>query len=133
MSKSLDNFIGVSDGPDDIRAKVRSFITDPKKIRLGDPGRPEICPIFTLQRLFSPPDHVAWIDANCRSGALGCVEDKTDLADRIVEYYRPFRERRAELERTPEIVDEVLAEGAAKVRPVVEDTMKAVRRAMNLA
>jgi tryptophanyl-tRNA synthetase len=112
---------------------VRSFITDPKKIRLGDPGRPEICPIFTLQRLFSPPDHVAWIDANCRSGALGCVEDKTDLADRIVEYYRPFRERRAELERTPEIVDEVLAEGAAKVRPVVEDTMKAVRRAMNLA
>jgi len=133
MSKSLDNFIGVRDEPDDIRAKVRTFITDPKKIRLGDPGRPEICPIFTLQRLFSPPDRVAWIDENCRSGALGCVEDKMDLAERIVEYYRPFRERRAELERTPEIVDAVLAEGAAKVRPVVEDTMKAVRRAMNLA
>jgi tryptophanyl-tRNA synthetase len=56
-----------------------------------------------------------------------------DLADRIDEYYRPFRERRTELERTPEVVDEVLAEGAARVRPIVEDTMKAVRGAMNLA
>jgi tryptophanyl-tRNA synthetase len=133
MSKSLDNSIDLRDGPDEIRAKVRTFITDPQKIRLGDPGRPEICPIFALQRLFSPQDHVAWIDENCRSGALGCVEDKMDLADRIAEHLRPFRERRAELEGAPEAVDEVLAAGAAKVGPVVEETMKAVRHAMNLA
>ena len=44
MSKTLDNFIGVRDDEDAIRAKVRSFITDPQKIRRGDPGRPEICP-----------------------------------------------------------------------------------------
>jgi tryptophanyl-tRNA synthetase len=133
MSKSLDNFIGVQDGPDEIRAKVRTFITDPQKIRLGDPGRPEICPIFALHRVFSAPDRVRWIDENCRTGALGCVENKMNLADRIIDYYAPFRERRSELARTPEIVDEVLADGAAKVRPVVEETMKAVRRAMNLA
>jgi tryptophanyl-tRNA synthetase len=133
MSKSLDNFIGVQDGPDEIRAKVRTFITDPQKIRLGDPGRPEICPIFALHRVFSAPDRVRWIDENCRTGALGCVENKMNLADRIIDSYAPFRERRSELARTPEIVDEVLADGAAKVRPVVEETMKAVRRAMNLA
>lgn len=133
MSKSLDNYIGVRDEPDEIREKVRTFITDPQKIRLGDPGRPEICPIFALHKLFSPPDHVRWIDENCRSGALGCVENKMNLADRIIEYYAPFREQRAKLDGTPEIVDEVLAEGAAKVRPVVEETMKAVRHAMNLA
>jgi tryptophanyl-tRNA synthetase len=133
MSKSLDNYISVQDGPDEIRSKVRTFITDPQKIRLGDPGRPEICPIFALHEVFSPPDRVRWIDENCRSGALGCVENKMNLADRIIEYYRPFRERRAKLAQTPHVVDEVLAEGAAKVRPVVEETMKAVRRAMNLA
>lgn len=133
MSKSLDNYIGVHDEPDEIREKVRTFITDPQKIRLGDPGRPEICPIFALHKLFSAPDHVKWIDENCRSGALGCVENKMNLADRIIEYYAPFREQRAKLDGTPEIVDEVLAEGAAKVRPVVEETMKAVRHAMNLA
>jgi len=76
---------------------------------------------------------VKWIDENCRTGALGCVENKGNLADRIVEYYGPFRERRARLDATPGIVDEVLAEGATKVRPVVEETMKAVRHAMNLA
>ncbi len=132
MSKSLDNAIGVRDDPDTIRAKVRSFVTDPKKIRLGDPGRPEICPIFALHEQLSL-DILDWTRDNCRSGSLGCVECKGNLADRIIEYYRPFRERREELERTPEIADEVLAEGVAKVRPIVEETIKAVRAAMSLS
>ena len=132
MSKSLDNAVGVRDDPDLIRTKVRSFITDPQKIRKGDPGRPEICPIFALHRQFSP-DIREWTETSCRSGALGCVECKGNLADRIAEYYRPFRERRADLEQAPELVDQVLAEGEAKVRPVVEETMKAVRHAMSLA
>jgi tryptophanyl-tRNA synthetase len=132
MSKSLDNTIGVRDGPDQIRAKIRSFVTDPQKIRMGDPGRPEICPIFALHTVFSQ-DILEWTDESCRSGALGCVQCKQNLADRVVEHYRPFRERRAELERQPGLVEQVLADGAAKVRPIVEDAMKAVRSAMSLA
>ena len=132
MSKSLDNVIGVRDEEEQIRAKVRSFITDPQKVRMGDPGRPEICPIFTLHTRFSE-DILGWTETSCRSGELGCVPCKTNLADRIVEYYRPFRERRAEIERTPGLVDEVLSEGAAKVRSVVEETMTAVREAMHLS
>jgi tryptophanyl-tRNA synthetase len=131
MSKSLGNGIGVRDDPDTIRSKVRRFITDPQKIHLGDPGRPEICPIFALHKLFSP-DILEWTEENCRSGALGCVECKGNLADRIIEYYRPYRERREALDRTPEIVFEVLTRGAEKVRPVVEETMAAVRSAMHL-
>lgn len=131
MSKSLDNTIDVRDDEDTIRRKVRSFITDPQKVRLGDPGRPEICPIFALHGLFSP-DIYGWTEENCRSGALGCVECKGNLADRIVAYYEPFREKRDELDRTPEVAETILAEGRAKVRSVVEDTMKAVRAAMSL-
>ena len=67
MSKSLDNAIGLADDPDTIRAKVRSFITDPQKVRLGDPGRPEICPIFALHTRFSP-DIVDWTRDHCRTG-----------------------------------------------------------------
>jgi tryptophanyl-tRNA synthetase len=130
MSKSLDNAIGVRDEPDVIRAKIRSFVTDPQKIRLGDPGRPEICPIFALHRMFSD-DILEWTEENCRSGALGCVQCKQNLADRVVEYYRPFRERRAELEAHPGLVERVLADGLAKVRPVVGDTMTSVRSAMS--
>jgi tryptophanyl-tRNA synthetase len=131
MSKSLDNTIDVRDDEDVIRRKVRSFITDPQKVRLGDPGRPEICPIFSLHGLFSP-DIYEWTEENCRSGALGCVDCKTNLADRIVAYYAPFREKLAELERTPNLAETILSEGQAKVRPVVEETMKAVRSAMSL-
>jgi tryptophanyl-tRNA synthetase len=130
MSKSLDNAIGVRDDPDTIRAKVRSFVTDPEKVRRGDPGRPEICPVFALHRRFSPSD-VERIEIDCRSGALGCVDCKTMLADHIVEYFRPFRDRRAELAAEPGLVEKVLAEGAERARPVAQETLAAVRAAMH--
>jgi tryptophanyl-tRNA synthetase len=132
MSKSLDNYIGVSDDPDTIRAKVRSFITDPQKVRRGDPGRPEICPIFALHGHFSPDD-VARVEATCRTGELGCVDCKTLLADHLIDRFAPFRERRAELERDPGIVDAVLAAGLERVRPVAQETLGRVRAAMRLA
>jgi len=131
MSKSLDNAIWVRDDEDAIRASVRSFVTDPQKVRRGDPGRPEICPIFALHRKFSP-DRVDEIAEGCRSGALGCVDCKTILADQLIERFRPYRERRAELAGEPGLVDRVLDEGAEKVRPVARATLEAVREAMHL-
>jgi tryptophanyl-tRNA synthetase len=129
MSKSLDNFIGVRDEEPAIRAGVRSFVTDPQKVRRGDPGRPEICPVFALHRTFSPSD-LGDIETGCRSGALGCVDCKTLLADHLVERFGPFRERRAEIAARPGIVHEVLASGRDTVRPVAEATLGAVRSAM---
>ena len=132
MSKSLDNTIDLDDDPDAVRWKVRTFITDPQKVRRGDPGRPEVCPVFALHRRFSQ-DIVDWTDANCRTGELGCVDCKTNMADRIIDELRPFRERRAELAADPGLVDKVVAEGADQVRPFVHETMAAVRAAMHLA
>jgi tryptophanyl-tRNA synthetase len=130
MSKSLDNFVGVRDTPEQIRAKVRSFVTDPQKLRRGDPGRPEICPIFAIERHFTP-EAVDRVDRTCRTGELGCVENKTFLADRLIELFAPFRERRAELAATPGVVEAVLAKGAERVRPVARSTLAAVREAMH--
>ncbi|MEO8291812.1 MAG: tryptophan--tRNA ligase, partial [Actinomycetota bacterium] len=129
-SKSFDNAIGIRDEPDEIREKVRTFVTDPQKVRRGDPGRPEICPVFALHKTFSP-DIVDWTQEHCRTGELGCVDCKSNLADRLIERFRPFRERRAELAADPRTVETVLAEGAEKVRPVVAQTLAAVRAAMH--
>ena len=131
MSKSLGNTIDVRDAPDQIRAKVRTFVTDPAKVRKGDPGRPEVCPVFTLHGRFSE-DILATTEQGCRSGALGCVECKGNLAERIDAHFAGFRERREELERESGLAERTLAEGAARVRPVVEGTMRAVREAMHL-
>ncbi|MDP9329551.1 MAG: tryptophan--tRNA ligase [Actinomycetota bacterium] len=133
MSKSLDNYIGVRDDPDTIRAKVRSFITDPEKVRRGDPGRPEICPIFALHHVFSPDEHVEEVALGCRAGTLGCVDDKMDLADRIIDRFASYRETRAELEGEPGLVEKVLAEGAQRARPIAQETLAAVRSAMHFA
>jgi tryptophanyl-tRNA synthetase len=132
MSKSLDNTIGVRDDEGLIRKEVRSFITDPQKLRRGDPGRPEVCPIFALHRKFSPSD-VDGIEAGCRSGELGCVDCKTLLADHIVSSFAPYRDRRAALQARPGLVRDVLALGAEKARPVARATLDAVRAAMHLA
>jgi tryptophanyl-tRNA synthetase len=129
MSKSFDNAIGLTDDPDLIRAKVRSFITDPQKVRRGDPGRPEICPVFSLHTRFSK-DIVDWTRDHCRTGELGCVDCKTNLADRLIEELRPIRERRLELASEPGLVAKVLDDGRERVRPIVAETMSAVRDAM---
>jgi len=131
MSKSFDNSIGIRDDETAVRATVRSFLTDPQKLRKGDPGRPEICPVFALHRKFSPDD-VDRIEATCRTGELGCVDCKTILADHLVERFAPFRERRAALEASPGLVREVLAAGADTVRPIARDTLETVRDAMHL-
>jgi tryptophanyl-tRNA synthetase len=130
MSKSLNNTIDLGDDPDTIRAKVRAFVTDPQKIRRGDPGRPEICPVFALHRKFSP-DILDWTDEHCRTGELGCVDCKTNLADRLIEQLRPFRERRSELAAEPGLAAAVVTEGVERVRPVVKETLAAVRAAMH--
>jgi tryptophanyl-tRNA synthetase len=132
MSKSLDNYIGVRDDPEEIRGKVRSFITDPLKVRRGDPGRPEICPVFALHQKFSPDD-VERIDATCRTGELGCVDCKTILANHLIDYFADYRERRAEIEQDAGLVAKVLAAGAERARPVAQETLSAVRSAMDLA
>ena len=131
MSKSLDNAIGIRDDEDTVRATVRSFITDPQKLRRGDPGRPEICPVFALHRKFSPDD-VERIEATCRTGELGCVDCKGILADHLVEMFGGFRERRREIASTPGVVSDVLAAGAETARQVAHATMTAVRDAMHL-
>src|SRR3989339_603396 len=72
MSKSLGNTILISDAPESIAQKMKKAVTDPLKVRKGDPGRPEICLVFTYHNVFNKPE-VEAIRAGCSSGALGCV------------------------------------------------------------
>jgi tryptophanyl-tRNA synthetase len=132
MSKSYGNVIWLGDSPERILEVVRQAVTDPNKIYRGDPGNPDVCNVYGWWRLFFPDagDEVA---AGCRSGELGCVQDKSDFAHRLSERLAPFRERRAELSSKPGMADEVLSAGRARVRPIARSTIEAVRDAMGLS
>jgi tryptophanyl-tRNA synthetase len=107
-----------------------SMVTDPQRIRRTDPGRPEICNVCQMHRFFGS-DYLQIQDGE-RTARTGCVETKQLLAERIVEFFRPMRERRAELAADPAVVEETLARGAAKVRPLLASTVDEVRAAVGI-
>jgi tryptophanyl-tRNA synthetase len=131
MSKSYDNTISIGDDEETTTKKVRSMITDPQKLRRGDPGRPEVCPVFSLWK-FVNPSRIDGIAAECRSGALGCVVDKADFAEQLNMYLRPVRERFALYRSDPAQVEAIVEEGSARVRDEASELLRDVKRAMKL-
>lgn len=131
MSKSAGNTILLADLPEEIKKKMRTAVTDPQKVRKGDPGRPEICLVFTYHKKFNPAE-VAEIETGCRTGALGCVDCKMKAADRIIDHLAPFREKRKHFESHPHEVKEILHDGEARAKAVAGKTMAEVHEAMKL-
>jgi tryptophanyl-tRNA synthetase len=133
MSKSLGNAIFLSDDEKTVTEKVRAMYTDPNRIRADIPGRVEGNPVFIYHDAFNP--NTAEIDDlkdRYRRGAVGDVEVKKKLALAINNFLAPFRERRAQYESKPGMVEEVLAAGTARARAEAQETMALVREAMGM-
>lgn len=132
MSKSLGNTIGILDEPDMIWERVRTAVTDPQRIRRDDPGRPEVCNVFTLHQLVTDSGLIADIDRQCRTAERGCVDCKHILADSIAEAFQPFRERAAHYRSNPDEVRDILERGAAQARSIAAGTLAEARRRMGI-
>jgi tryptophanyl-tRNA synthetase len=131
MSKSLGNTIFLSDSPEIIQKKMKSAVTDPQKIRKGDPGRPDICTVFTYHQKFNAPE-IPEIRRGCESGALGCVECKKNCANKLADFLQPIREKRTFYESHLEEVKNILNDGEQRAKVVASQTIGEVRRAMVL-
>ena len=131
MSKSLGNTISISDSPEKIEEKVKTMITDTQKIRLNDPGHPDICVVFTYQEIFNP-QKTEEIFAGCKSGKLGCVECKEKLAQALINKFESFREKRKYYEKNPKIIKEIVMEGSKVARQTAKQTLDEAKKAMNL-
>jgi len=107
------------------------MVTDPQRQRRTDPGRPEVCNVFTLHKTFSPAETPA-IDRDCRAAAIGCVDCKKLLAKNINLDLEPFRARRAELAQDPGRVWDILHDGAARARQLADVTLADVKAAVGL-
>jgi tryptophanyl-tRNA synthetase len=130
MSKSYGNDIRLADSEEDTTKKIRKMLTDPKKIYKGDPGTPEVCPVYAMHQVYNPE----WeeIRDNCRTGSLGCVDCKMKLAERLNGSLFQLRQRRKELENNKKYVINILEKGAGEARKKASATMAEVRKAMNL-
>jgi tryptophanyl-tRNA synthetase len=132
MSKSYNNAIYISDPPQEIRTKVGQMFTDPQRVKRSDPGNPDICNVFAFHKVYSSPEMVERVNVDCRRAAIGCVEDKRNLAENIVAYLAPIHERRALYLKNPHRIEEVLEDGCRRARVISVQTMEEVRRAMRL-
>jgi len=131
MSKSYDNSILLSDAPEEITRKVRTAITDPQKVYRRDPGRPELCTVYYFHKMFNA-DGVPEVFEGCHAGTLGCVDCKKKCAAAMAEELAPLQERRRALSEKPEVVEEMLREGARRAREVARQTLDEARDAMGL-
>ncbi|HYE83830.1 MAG TPA: tryptophan--tRNA ligase [Clostridia bacterium] len=131
MSKSYDNTIALSDSPDTIREKVKQMITDPLKIRKNDPGHPDVCNVYAFHKVFSEKTHEE-THSICKTGALGCVSCKKNLAENIVEYMAPMYERRQKLLSNKDSIVEILMAGTRHAREEAKVTLAEVREKMKL-
>jgi tryptophanyl-tRNA synthetase len=132
MSKSYGNAIFISDTPDEIRAKVMSFVTDPARKLKTDAGEPDICPLHQVHKLIAPAAEIAEWESCCRSAECGCVAHKKKLIEDLTDYLAPFRARREELAAIDGFSAEVLASGAAKARPVASGVVATCRELLGL-
>jgi tryptophanyl-tRNA synthetase len=132
MSKSYGNAITLSESDADIRAKTKVMVTDPARKRRTDPGNPDVCPVYDWHKLFSPeePGRLEWVRQGCTTAGIGCIECKAAMAENLIKWIAPVRERRVKYEQNPKQVLEILDAGSKKARVVAQGTMERVREAV---
>ena len=144
MSKSLDNAIYLSDSDEEIWKKVKPAPTDPQRVRREDPGRPEVCNIFSYHKVFCGEKEpaidesalgvasVAEVAENCRGARWGCIECKQNLCTKLSALLGPMRERRAQWEQRPDDIFDILKAGTARANEEGQKTLERVRSAMHM-
>lgn len=130
MSKSKNNTIALFEDPKPFWDKLKKAYTDPQRLKLSDPGRPEICNIFTMHKAMSPKETQDEVIANCTGAKWGCVACKQVLFENFEKELIPLRTKRQQL--SVDKVRQAMGDGAAKARRIAVETMKEVRDVMGL-
>jgi tryptophanyl-tRNA synthetase len=132
MSKSYGNAIDLGESVESTTKKIMGMVTDPARKRRQDPGNPDVCGIYYLHKIYSDAGTVAWVDRECRTAGIGCVDCKRKLLEKLGPDQERLRARREALLARPKDVDDIVQLGTRKARSVAERTMDEVRTAMKL-
>lgn len=126
MSKSYNNAINLSDAPDILRNKAKQMFTDPKRIRMADPGHPEECNVYSYYQVFAPAK-IKEVHDWCTGAKKGCTDCKLVLAEALIKKLEPIQEKRNELSKDKDRIRDILEEGRKKAQQIARQTMAEVR------
>lgn len=132
MSKTYGNCIYLSDTPKEVEQKVRTMMTDPARIKRTDKGDPELSPVYQLHKIFSSKEEQAQVAEGCRTAGIGCIDCKKILIKNLLTVLEPIWEKRKFFLEKPDYLEDVLSTGSQKAKQAASETMKLVRKAMNL-
>jgi len=130
MSKSYGNTIEMFEPEASIRKKVMRIVTNSTPVE--EPKDPDKCNVFALLKLVASPDELAEWENKYRSGGTGYAEAKKRLAELIIDYFKPYRQKREELEKNIVYVKEILTKGAERAKAVAAETLTQARKAVGL-
>jgi len=130
MSKSYGNTIEIFEPESSIKKKIMRIVTDSTLVE--EPKDPDKCNVFALLKLVAEPKELAEWENRYRSGPMGYGQAKKRLAELLIEYFKPYRKKRIELENNIDFVKKVLTDGAKRAKDVAADTLAKVRKAVGL-
>jgi tryptophanyl-tRNA synthetase len=133
MSKSYGNTISIREKPEEVIRSIRTMPTDPARVRRTDPGDPARCPVWQLHTVYSNEDTKTWVQKECQSAGIGCLECKQPVIDAILAEQQPMFERAQKYLDDPSLLRSIIADGSDKARKVAQETMREVRESMGLA
>ncbi len=126
MSKSYQNTINLSDSPETVQKKVQSMFTDPRRVRMADPGHPEECNVYTYYNIFAPfkkQEVYNW----CTGAQKGCTDCKKILSASILERLKPIQEKRQILSKDKDRIRDILETGRKKAQLIAQKTIQEVK------
>jgi tryptophanyl-tRNA synthetase len=130
MSKSYGNTIEMFEPEKSLSKKVMRIVTDSTAV--DEPKDPDKCNVFALLKLVASSEESAEWEKRYRDGGMGYSEAKKRLAELLIDYFKPYRQKRAELEGNIDYVKEVLVNGAERAKAVAAKTLAQARKAVGL-
>ncbi|MCK4533666.1 tryptophan--tRNA ligase [bacterium] len=130
MSKSYNNCIYISDSAEVITKKIKQMITDPARIKVNDPGHPDVCSVYGLHKVYTSSSEVKNLTGQCKEGEIGCVACKKNLIQTLLTKMEPIHKKRKEVEKYP--IQSILRKAGERAREVACSTMGEVRKTMGI-
>lgn len=130
MSKSYGNTIEMFAEKKRLKKSIMGIVTD--SLGVEEPKDPETNTIYQLHGLMASPEEQAELAERFRAGGMGYGDAKKALLEKTLEVFGPFRERREELEKDPDRVEDILREGGRKARQTARGVLDRVRLAVGL-